>query len=317
MTKENLFPRALSPKRRGSIDEGSERMVPEPHISRNFHMSVPDYSKNILPLVFSSMLCRQQHFYLPLYTYWSKVLGHAPRFHRKQWEFVYICQVLYERGFLKEGMTGLGFGVGKEPLVSFFASCGVRVLATDLDFTEAEELGWTSNNQHSDDLSSLNERLLCDSEKFDSLVSFRNVNMNQIPGDIGAFDYCWSSCAFEHLGSIRKGLDFVKNSAKLLKPGGVAVHTTEYNISSNSQTLDNNSSLVIFRRCDIELLADELKSDGFEVEPIDFLSGEDELERYIDLPPYIDEPHLRLLLEDEYIATSLGIIVRAPGALSK
>ena len=77
-------------------------------------------------------------------------------------------------------------------------------------------------------------------------------------------------------------------------------------------TLDNNPSFVIFRRCDIELLVDELRSEGFDVEPIDFSSGEDELERYVDLPPYLDEPHLRLQLVGEYVATSLGIIIRAP-----
>jgi SAM-dependent methyltransferase len=190
-------------------------------------------------------------------------------------------------------------------------------LATDLDFNKAKELGWVSTDQHSDDLSALNERGLCDLNKFNDLARFLNVNMNHIPKDIGNFDFCWSSCAFEHLGSIRKGLDFVINSARLLKPGGIAVHTTEYNLSSNSKTLDNNPGFVIFRRCDIELLVRELKSEGFDVEPIDFSSGEDKLERYVDLPPYVDEPHLRLYLAGEYISTSLGIIVRAPAVLGK
>jgi GDP-mannose 4,6 dehydratase len=162
-----------------------------------------------------------------------------------------------------------------------------------------------------------NERGLCEADKFNNLASFRNVDMNNIPENIGYFDFCWSSCAFEHLGSIRKGLDFVIQSARLLKPGGVAVHTTEYNVSSNAQTLDNNVSFVIFRRRDIELLVDELKSEGFEVEPIDFAAGEDELERYIDLPPYVDEPHLRLQLAGKYVSTSLGIIIRAPGIICK
>jgi hypothetical protein len=40
------------------------------------------------PYVFSSSLCREQHFRMPLYTYWCKKLGEAPKFHRKQWEFV-------------------------------------------------------------------------------------------------------------------------------------------------------------------------------------------------------------------------------------
>jgi hypothetical protein len=64
-------------------------------------------------------------------------------------------------------------------------------------------------------------------------------------------------------------------------------------------------------------LVKELESEGYEVEPIDFSSGEDELERYVDLPPYLDEPHLRLQLAGEYVSTSLGIIVRAPAGVKK
>lgn len=308
---ENLLTKALVT----SADADPEKPILaalELNVSEMFSLSIPDYSSTAAPYVFSSMLCREQHFHLPLYTYWCRLLKEIPRFHRKQWEFVYICQALYERGYLREGLSSIGFGVGKEPLVSYFASCGVKVLATDLDLLKAIELGWVSTDQHSNNLDVLNELELCDSHKFNDLVRFMNVDMNHIPTDIGSFDFCWSSCAFEHLGSIRKGLDFVLNSARLLKPGGIAVHTTEYNISSNSKTLDNNPSFVIFRRCDIELLFDELKSEGYQVEPIDFSSGEDELERYVDLPPYLDEPHLRLQLAGEYVSTSLGIIVRAP-----
>ncbi|HEY9210839.1 MAG TPA: glycosyltransferase [Methylotenera sp.] len=313
----NLLARALYGAPQSQHAEEIMNQPAELRVTESLSRTIPDYSGITAPYVFSSMLCREQHFHLPLYTYWCRLLGESPRFHRKQWEFVYICQTLFERGYLRNGMSAIGFGVGKEPLVSYFASRGVQVLATDLDFLKAEELGWVSTDQHSDNLDALNEHGLCDSSEFYRLASFRNVDMNEIPQDIGSYDICWSSCAFEHLGSIRKGLDFVLNSARLLKPGGIAVHTTEYNISSNTKTLDNNPSFVIFRRCDIELLVKELTSEGYQVEPIDFSAGEDELERYVDLPPYVDEPHLRLQLAGEYVSTSLGIIIRAPGGEQK
>ena len=249
---------------------------------------------------------------MPLYAYWCALLGEKPRLHRKQWEFVFICQTLFERDRLHRNVSAIGFGVGKEPLAARFASYGVEVLATDLDFAEAEKLGWVTTNQHSDNLGMLNARGLCDAAEFNKLAKFRSVDMNNIPQDIGRFDFCWSSCAFEHLGSIRKGLDFVVNSARLLKPGGIAVHTTEYNLSSNDHTIDNDPGFVIFRRKDIEQLIDELSRKGYAVEPVDYSAGEDELERYVDMPPYIDEPHLRLKLAGKYVSTSLGIIVRAP-----
>lgn len=279
----------------------------------SFNKDVPIYELLSKPYVFSSVLCREQHFHMPLYTYWCKQLREIPRLHRKQWEFVYICQVLYERDYIRDGLTALGFGVGKEPLVPYLSSHGLNVMATDLDFDSAKDLGWVDTNQHSDSLLSLNERGLCQEDIFLQNTKFRNVDMNHIPKDIGKYDICWSSCAFEHLGSIRKGMDFVINSCRLLKPGGIAVHTTEFNLSSNDDTLDNNPSFVIFRKKDIELLADELRNEGFIVEAIDFTAGKDELEQYVDLPPYMEnEPHLRLELAGMFVSTSLGIIIRKP-----
>jgi hypothetical protein len=267
-------------------------------------------SSNIeAPMTFSSTVCREQHFRMPLYRYWCSSIKEQPRLHRKQWEFVYICHALHERGLLKSGSKGLGFGVGKEPLPALFASRGVNIMASDLDLNAAKDLGWVHTSQHSNDLSELNTLGLCDDEIFKSSVQFRNIDMNFVPNDLHDFDFCWSSCAFEHLGSISKGLDFVRASINTLKPGGIAIHTTEFNTSSNIDTLDNNPSFVIFRRRDLENLATSLEKDGHWVEPIDFYSGNDPIEQLIDMPPYIAEPHLRLQLAGKYVSTSIGLII--------
>ena len=273
---------------------------------------LPDFAKLNSPYTFSSTLCREQHFRMPFYSYWCQKLGETPRFHRKQWEFVFICHVLYERGYLKDKNYAIGFGVGKETLASLFASFGVNVLATDLDVENAKLLGWVETNQHSQDILDLNERKLCSDDLLKEKVRFRNIDMNHIPNALGKFDFCWSSCAFEHLGSIENGLNFVHNSLKLLKPGGVAVHTTEFNVSSNDKTLDNNPSFVIYRRRDIEQFVKKLTEDGYIVETVDYTIGEDKLEKYVDLPPYSNQPHLRLKLANQFISTSIGLIIRTP-----
>ena len=59
-------------------------------------------------------------------------------------------------------------------------------------------------------------------------MRFRAVDMNDIPPDLRGFDFTWSSCALEHLGTLRAGADFVVEQMTCLRPGGVAVHTTEY-----------------------------------------------------------------------------------------
>ena len=142
--------------------------------------------------------------------------------------------------------------------------------------------------------------------------------MNSIPADLTGFDFNWSSCSFEHLGSIKKGLNFLKNQLNTLKPGGWAVHTTEFNISSHDLTLDN-ANTVIFRRRDIEKLVKELREAGHFVEELDYSLGALPEDFHVDLFPYKSDHHLRLQLAG-FVATSIGIIIRKKeetGSLAK
>lgn len=226
--------------------------------------------------------------------------------HRKQWEFAYIAQALHERGLLRAGSRGLGFAVGREPLPSLFASHGCEIVASDWEEQAAGAAGWVETNQHASDKAMLNERGLCPPDDFQKLVQFRVVDMNRIPGDLKDFDFVWSSCSLEHLGSLEHGEQFIYNAMKCLKPGGVAVHTTEFNVSSNQFTIHRGES-VLFRRRDIERAAGTLLADGHHVE-VDFTDGDLPLDRVVDLPPYHEEPHLKLLIS-RYVSTSLGLII--------
>ncbi len=260
-----------------------------------------------------SRLCTQDQFQTSQYIYWCRQMHELYRFHRKQWEFCYIAQALYERGMVGPGKKGLGFAVGLEPLPSLFASYGCEIVATDLDVESARQAGWVDTNQHMADRDGLNNRGICEREAFNRLVSCRAADMNDIPPDLKVFDFTWSSCAFEHLGSIQLGLEFVLNSLKCLRPGGVAVHTTEFNVSSNSDTLSTGGT-VIFRRRDIEELAHRLRAEGHKIE-LDFDLGNGPADYYVDRPPYHSAPHLKLHL-DRYVSTSIGLIIRKAGATS-
>ena len=260
------------------------------------------------PVRLTSSLCRQRDFTLDAHRYWTRLMRDPPRFHRKQWEFVFIAQALAERGQLAQGCAGIGFGVGREPLPALFASLGCRILATDQSTEEAARAGWTQSGQHADALASLRRLDICEEDRFDALVSFRNVDMNEIPQDLfGQFNFCWSSCCFEHLGSIEAGLQFVDHSMATLVPGGVAVHTTEFNLSSNDATLESRD-LSIFRRRDIEALIDRLEKQGHRVEPMEWDEGEGLVDAYVDLPPYRAEPGLKLRI-GTYDCTSIGLII--------
>jgi hypothetical protein len=100
----------------------------------------------------------------------------------------------------------------------------------------------------------------------------------------------------------------LKNQVKTLKPGGWAVHTTEYNISSNDETQDNNET-VVYRQKDIDKIVYEIRQMGHFVEELDFSLGGLPEDFNIDIHPHKQDVHLKLQL-DKYVVTSIGLIIQ-------
>ncbi len=239
-------------------------------------------------------------------------LGEKPtHMWRKIWEFCYVAQALAERGMLRPGCRGLGFAVGQEPLPAMFASLGCEIVATDMPTELDADRAWIDTGQHASSLEALNTRGICPPEVFRSNVSFCAVDMRQLPVDLGQYDFVWSSCAAEHLGSIALGRAYLVNAVKYLKPGGVAVHTIEYNVSSRRHTIDNNST-ILFRRRDIRAIGRELRRSGYRVD-LSFRGGHLPADRYVDRPPYTMDVHLKLELAG-FTLTSYGLIIEKPAA---
>ncbi len=231
-------------------------------------------------------------------------------YHRKMWEFCYIYQALLENKKLGPDNIGLGFGVGKEPLASIFASLGCGIVATDLEPVLANKLGWSKSNQHSSSLVDLNMYKICPKESFNRLVSFENVNMNLIPKKFSRkFDFTWSSCSLEHCGNLELAEDFIVNQLDCLKDDGIAVHTTEFNLSSNTDTLTEGET-IIFRKIDIDRIVNKLQKMGAQI-TIDYSVTQNDRFSHsnTDFPPYTHNPHLKLELGN-WISTSIGLIIK-------
>lgn len=258
-----------------------------------------------------SQMCTAAQFDEPDYARWLARLGMPRHLHRKQWEFVYILRVLEKYGALAPGKSGLGFGCGAEYLPSLFAALGCTIVATDLPGDSQQAAGWTATGQHADTLAALHWPSLCPEDLFAERVRFRAADMNAIPDDLRGFDFCWSACAYEHLGSIAAGLRFFRESVRCLRPGGIAVHTTELNLSSNGATVDNEAT-VLFRRRDIEQLAHDLLAEGHEVMTIKYDQGDRPLDTVVDMPPYRPDEHLKLALR-QHVTTSFGLVARRGG----
>lgn len=255
-----------------------------------------------------SELCKAMDYKTAWYKRWCDELSEVPNFHRKQWEFVFVMQALWERGCIAAGKKGLVFAVGGEPLPAMFAKYRCNILSTDIFPEQGIAKGWGDTGQLCFGIESLNTRGICDDETFNELVSYRAVDMNAIPGDLQDFDFNWSSCSFEHLGTLEKGFDFLKNQLKTLKPGGWSVHTTEYNISSNDDTQENNDT-VIYRQRDIEKIITELRNEGHFVEEVDFSVGGLPEDFMVDVEPHKQDVHVKLQV-GKYVVTSIGLIIQ-------
>ena len=259
-----------------------------------------------------SQLCTSDQFDEPVYRAWCAELGIAPDRHRKFWEWAYILQVLRLEGVLAPGKRALGFGTGREPLPSLLAKYGASVLATDAPDEAHDQQGWADSNQHSATARDLWHSDIISEADFLARVAFQPADMNRIPADLRDFDACWSSCCFEHLGSIGHGLDFVENSLGCLRPGGISVHTTEFNLDSNDGTYES-LGLSIFRKRDFEGLFARLKAQGHKVWPLNTHPGFSELDQVIDLPPYQQAlPHIKLQVA-AVTTTSIGVVVKKAG----
>ena len=67
---------------------------------------------------------------------------------------------------------------------------------------------------------------------------------------------------------------------------------------------------VIYRRRDILGFVDRLRRKGIQLD-LNLHPGRGPLDAHIDLPPYVKDPHVKLLLES-WVTTSIGLAIRKP-----
>ena len=247
-----------------------------------------------------------------------KALGALDIAHRKNWEYVFIIRALEKLNMLQPGRRGLVFAAGDEPLISYFASKGVEIMATDMFPDQAGVELWSTTGQHASAKEGLFKPGLVSRGEFDRLVSFQHANMNHLPVDFhGQFDFVWSTCSLEHVGSISLGHRFALESMELLKPGGAAVHTVEFTLSSLDQTVERGDT-ALWRQDDMQKLYEDHHRLGYKMEAPCWNAGGHLHDLQPDTPPYSRNNHVKLLI-GSYICTSMGWVAqktqRPPRAL--
>jgi hypothetical protein len=98
----------------------------------------------------------------------------------------------------------------------------------------------------------------------------------------------------------------------LPEPGGVSVHTTEFELTPRSETADYGN-LALYRKADLDRLAERVRSLGFEIETNWYVSMDTAADRWVSVGPYShDDPaHLKLVIEDS-VSTSVSLLISRP-----
>ncbi len=288
-----------------SIDDRVARAIGQ----RLFKPRLPAMNNNNIGPFMAYSNCSTADMLHPRYAEICALLYSPLVLHRKMWEWAFVIHHLQQAGVLSEGHRGICFGVGQEPLPAFFAGLGAWVMATDAPPDIGTAGGWAGTGQHVSSREPLRAPHLCPDEQFDRLVHYRDCDMTAIDPDQTGYDFTWSSCCLEHLGSLEAGMQFFINSVETcLKPGGIAVHTTELNMTSDSETLEFGPT-VLYRRRDIAELIERLRSRGHDPQPFTLAPDAHVLDFHVDVPPYLHDPHVKLAI-GSHVCTSVGLVVR-------
>ncbi|MBU8542633.1 MULTISPECIES: class I SAM-dependent methyltransferase [Roseomonadaceae] len=251
-------------------------------------------------------MCTAAQFDDPSFTEIAEAMGMQPTRSRRSWEQTWIVSLLATHGMIAPGKLGLGLGVGRERIPSLLASRGVKVLATDKG-DQPEDAALPPGAQHM----ALFHPDILHLTDFEEMVGYRHVDMNHLPADLdGQFDFCWSASALDRIGSLAAATTFLEESLRLLRPGGLSVHTFSFNIRSDTATVDH-PTLAALRRRDLEALAAQIQAQGHEMLPVNLHPGLDPLDAEVSVRP--DGPPRPKYRHGALILTSFGLALRKAG----
>ncbi|MBX2990897.1 MAG: class I SAM-dependent methyltransferase [Bacteroidetes bacterium] len=183
-----------------------------------------------------------------------KELREVPRFHRKQWEFAMIVQALRDCGKLEPETYGLSMGGGKE-LVAYAIARHVRQLVIT-DLYEMNTSWDCAKTESPDGFIRENRPFPVDDAKLKAL----RMDMRDLQFPDNTFDFCYSTCAVEHIGGREDFLKHFNEVARVLKDDGVYVFTTEV-LYGNEPIKDEHNYVFSF-----PFLADILAESGLVAE---------------------------------------------------
>lgn len=170
--------------------------------------------------------CAAEDWQHPDFQYILKhIFKRAPSFHRKQWEFVTLFINLHKCGKLNGETIGASFGAGKEPLIFNVLPYSKTFTATDL---YSLNTGWQTAKLKKSQSPKDFVIDACPESISTENLSVKEMDMRKLEFADESLDYCYSSCAFEHIGHEKDFIKHLTEVKRVLKEDGVYVMTTEH-----------------------------------------------------------------------------------------
>lgn len=222
---------------------------------------------------------------------------------RWQWEQVWIVSVLATAGLIGLGRRILGLDIGNQRLPALLASRGVEVMVADPP-TPTEDLERRRLIRASD----LFHPEIVNFDDFGRLLRWEMFGPETLPAELhGMFDAVWSTGVIEQLGPRERAMAAIKDTLACLKPGGIAAHSVVLNIASDTMA-PNRPDYAVFRRSDIEALAQELRAEGHSIETLNFHPGlAPEDDEVFSGPGSQQRPKWR---HGAHVLTTFGLVIR-------
>ena len=155
-------------------------------------------------------------------------LQEVPYFHRKQWEFAMIFLALKRYGFLNGDKSGLSMGGGSERVLYAISQHVRKLFVTDL--YEEETIWDCARAADPDQFIKSNKPFDVDDSKIKAL----RMDMRKLEFEENTFDFCYSSCAVEHIGEYEDFLNHLNEVYRVLKNDGIYVFTTEFHFGDET-----------------------------------------------------------------------------------
>jgi SAM-dependent methyltransferase len=172
-----------------------------------------------------SSVCDAEDFFKPELLDIMRTMQMIPSVNRKQWEYVMNAHAMQASGALHDQADVLGLACEVEPVIYYAANKARSVLATDLYAGSGNSPGWAAGRLREADVF---ERSAFPYPR--ERLKVRTMDMRRIEAKDESFDLVWSSSSIEHLGSTAEIRASLREVARVLRPGGVHVLTTEWKL---------------------------------------------------------------------------------------